>query len=114
MRLVYSSDEVEDAAGDMIGDFLITKQTGEEGRICNSVMVTERKYTRREYYIALMNERSYQGPVLIASAEGGVNIEEVAAKDPDAVLTFPIDIMEGLSLNTALQVAEQLGIATKR
>jgi len=114
VRLVYSSDEVEDAAGDMIGDFLITKQTGEEGRICNSVMVTERKYTRREYYIALMNERSYQGPVLIASAEGGVNIEEVAAKDPDAVLTFPIDIMEGLSLNTALQVAEQLGIATKR
>ena len=51
--------EVEAAAGDMIGDFLITKQTGEDGRICNSVMVTERKYTRKEFYIALMNDRTY-------------------------------------------------------
>ena len=42
-----------------IGDFLITKQTGKEGRICNSVLVTERKYTRKEYYVAFTNERSF-------------------------------------------------------
>jgi len=114
VRLVYSNEEVEEAAADMLGDFLITKQTGEDGRICNKVMITERKYTRREYYIALMNERSYAGPVIIASAEGGVNIEEVAEKNPDAVLTFPVDIMEGLTLNTAITVAEQLGIAANR
>ena len=74
----------------MIGDFLITKQTGAEGRICNSVMITERKYTRKEYYLAFMNDRKFNGPCLIASAEGGVNIEEIAEKNPDAILTFPI------------------------
>merc|ERR1711915_1111916 len=78
VRLVYSPEEVEEASAGMIGDFLITKQTGAEGRICNSVMVTERKYTRKEFYIAFMNERSFHGPVCIASSEGGVNIEEVA------------------------------------
>jgi succinyl-CoA synthetase beta subunit len=77
VQLVYSPEEVEEAAKGMIGDYLITKQTGAEGRICNSVMVTERKYTRKEFYIAFMNERSMNGPCCIASSEGGVNIEEV-------------------------------------
>merc|ERR1719391_285798 len=62
VQLVYNPDEVETASKGMIGDFLITKQTGAEGRICNSVMVTERKYTRKEYYIAVMNERAFNGP----------------------------------------------------
>merc|ERR1719320_564440 len=94
----------------MIGDFLITKQTGADGRICNSVMVTERKYTRKEYYIAIMNERAFNGPVIIASSEGGVNIEETAEKNPDAIVKFPIDVVEGLSKEGALEVAAKLGI----
>jgi len=110
VRLVYSPEEVEDAAGGMIGDYLITKQTGEDGRICNSVMVTERKYTRREFYLAFMNERSFNGPVLVASSEGGVNIEEVAAKNPEAIIKFPIDIMKGLDLEGAKNVAKAIGI----
>ena len=93
--MVYSPEEVEESAKGMIGDFLITKQTGAEGRICNSVMVTERKYTRKEFYIAFMNERSMNGPCCIASSEGGVNIEEVAASNPDAIVKFPIDCVEG-------------------
>merc|ERR1712142_1144759 len=83
VRLVYSPEEVGEASAGMIGDFLITKQTGADGRICNSVMVTERKYTRKEFYIAFMNERSFNGPVCIASSEGGVNIEEVAEMNSD-------------------------------
>ena len=113
----------------MIGDFLITKQTGAEGRICNSVMITERKYTRKEYYLAFMNDRKFNGPCLIASAEGGVNIEEIAEKNPDAILTFPIgnsmisltfclftflifliDIHGGLDMDKALDIAAQLEI----
>ena len=90
VQLLYSPEEIESAAKGMIGDFLITKQTGAEGRICNSVMITERKYTRKEYYLAFMNDRKFNGPCLIASAEGGVNIEEIAEKNPDAILTFPI------------------------
>jgi len=110
VQLVYNPDEVETAAKGMIGDFLITKQTGAEGRICNSVMVTERKYTRKEYYIAVMNERAFNGPVIIASSEGGVNIEETAEKNPDAIVKFPIDVMEGLSKEGAKEVAKKLGM----
>jgi len=111
VRLLYSPEEVEHAAKEMIGDFLITKQTGAEGRICNSVMITERKFTRKEYYVAFMNERSFGGPVLIASSEGGVNIEEVAERNPDAITKTPIDITKGLDAATAKSVAVKLGIS---
>merc|ERR1712212_840714 len=114
VRLLYSPEEIELAASDMIGDFLITKQTGEEGRICNSVMITERKFTRKEYYVAFMNERTFGGPVLIASSEGGVNIEEVAERNPDAITKTPIDITEGLSVEVAKEVAVKLGINPSR
>merc|ERR1712038_2065100 len=110
VKLVYSPEEVEESAQGMIGDFLITKQTGAEGRICNSVMITERKYTRKEYYIAFMNERAFNGPVIIASSEGGVNIEETAEKNPDAIVKFPIDVVEGLTVEGAKKVAVDLGI----
>merc|ERR1719513_518705 len=110
VQLVYSPEEVEESAKGMIGDFLITKQTGAEGRICNSVMVTERKYTRKEFYIAFMNERSFNGPVCIASSEGGVNIEEVAEKNPDAIVKFPIDVKIGLELDGAKEIAKAVGI----
>merc|ERR1711874_933674 len=110
VKLVYSPEEVEESAKGMIGDFLITKQTGSDGRICNSVMITERKYTRKEYYIAFMNERAFNGPVIIASSEGGVNIEETAEKNPDAIVKFPIDAIEGLSVEGSKDVAVKLGI----
>jgi len=114
VRLVYSPEEVEEASAGMIGDFLITKQTGAEGRICNSVMVTERKYTRKEFYIAFMNERSFHGPVCIASSEGGVNIEEVAEKNPDAIVKFPIDVMKGLDIEGAKNIAKGIGVHEKK
>merc|ERR1712024_206488 len=110
VKLVYSPEEVEDSAKGMIGDFLITKQTGADGRICNSVMITERKYTRKEYYIAFMNERAFNGPVIIASSEGGVNIEETAEKNPDSIVKFPIDAVQGLTVEGSKDVAVKLGI----
>merc|ERR1712226_1322895 len=114
VQLLFSADEVEAAAKGMIGDYLITKQTGAEGRICNSVMVTERKYTRKEYYLAFMNERAFGGPVLIASSEGGVNIEDVAAKNPDAIIKVPIPIEEGFSIDSAKDAARKIGIPNGR
>merc|ERR1712088_387536 len=110
VKLVYSPEEVEESAKGMIGDFLITKQTGADGRICNSVMITERKYTRKEYYIAFMNERAFNGPVIIASSEGGVNIEETAEKNPDSIVKFPIDAVQGLTVEGSKDVAVKLGI----
>jgi succinyl-CoA synthetase beta subunit len=93
----------------MIGSKLITKQTGAAGRICNAVMLAERREPSHEYYVAILNDRKSQGPVLVASSQGGMNIEEVAAKDPNAIITTPIPFKEGLSKDVALDVAKKLG-----
>lgn len=92
---VNSPEEAEKLAGKMLGDFLITKQTGEKGRICNAVMVIERKYPLKEYYVTYLMDRSYDGPVLIASSQGGVNIEEIAKESPESIIYEPVDIMKG-------------------
>jgi succinyl-CoA synthetase beta subunit len=55
----FRPEEAAELAGRMIGQYLVTKQTGEDGRICNSVMITERKFPRKEYYIAVMMERAF-------------------------------------------------------
>ncbi|XP_017786293.1 PREDICTED: succinyl-CoA ligase [ADP-forming] subunit beta, mitochondrial [Nicrophorus vespilloides] len=114
VKMVFSPEEAEDLCGKMIGDFLITKQTGEKGRICNAVMVAERKFPRKEYYFAVMMERSFQGPVIIASSQGGVNIEEVAAENPDAITYEPIDIITGLSKEQAERVATKVGLGSQK
>uniref|UniRef100_A0A6P7FPV7 Succinate--CoA ligase [ADP-forming] subunit beta, mitochondrial-like n=1 Tax=Diabrotica virgifera virgifera TaxID=50390 RepID=A0A6P7FPV7_DIAVI len=59
VRMAFTPEEVEDIAGKMLGQYLVTKQTGEKGRICNLVMVTERKFPRKEFYFAVMMERSF-------------------------------------------------------
>jgi len=55
----FSAEEAEYVSDQMLGDFLITKQTGEKGRICNAVMVAERVYARKEFYFAVMMERAF-------------------------------------------------------
>lgn len=57
--VLLSPTQAKEVASKMIGQYLVTKQTGEKGRICNSVMVTERKFPRKEYYFAVMMERSF-------------------------------------------------------
>lgn len=110
VRVVNSSTEAKELSSKMIGQLLVTKQTGAAGRICNSVMVAERKFPRREFYFAVMMERAFNGPVLIASSEGGVNIEEVAAENPEAIVYEPIDINKGLSKEQALKIARAVGL----
>lgn len=106
---VNSPEHAKELAKQMIGSNLITKQTGAGGRICNAVMLAERRDPTHEYYVAVLNDRASEGPVLVASAQGGMNIEEVAAKDPDAIITTPIDYAKGLSKEEALKVAKKLG-----
>jgi len=105
----FSPEQAKDYAAKMIGSRLITKQTGAAGRICNAVMLAERREPAHEYYVAILNDRSHQGPVLVASSQGGMNIEEVAAKDPNAIITTPIPFEDGLSKESALEVAKKLG-----
>lgn len=110
VRLINSPKEARELGAKMLNQLLVTKQTGAAGRICNSVMVAERKFPRREFYFAVMMERAFSGPVLIASSQGGVNIEEVAAENPDAIVYEPIDINKGLSKEQALKVSKAVGL----
>ena len=77
-------------------------------------MLAERRDASHEYYVAVLNDRFSQGPVLVASSQGGMNIEEVAAKDPSAIITTPINYANGLSFEEALGVAKKLGFKTEQ
>ncbi|XP_074160834.1 succinate--CoA ligase [ADP-forming] subunit beta, mitochondrial [Sminthopsis crassicaudata] len=109
VKIVFSPEEAKAVSAQMIGKKLFTKQTGEKGRICNNVLVCERRYPRREYYFAITMERTFQGPVLIGSSQGGVNIEDVAAENPEAIFKEPIDIMEGIKMEQAVRLARNMG-----
>ncbi|KAJ1984960.1 succinate--CoA ligase beta chain [Dimargaris verticillata] len=111
VRTVYSPSEVQAVAEKMLGHKLITKQTGAAGKLCNAVYVVERKYARREFYFAILMDRKSQGPVLVASSQGGVDIESVAAENPDAIHKLPIDLEKGLDRQDAVRLAEQMGFS---
>ncbi|XP_063159270.1 succinate--CoA ligase [ADP-forming] subunit beta, mitochondrial-like [Candoia aspera] len=113
VQMVCSPEEAREVATQMIGKKLFTKQTGERGRICNQVLVCERRYLRKEYYFAITMERAFQGPVLIGSSQGGVSIEDVAAEDPEAILKEPVDIVEGIQEEQALRLAQKMGFQAK-
>jgi len=113
VHMVNSPQEAEDIAQKMIGHKLITKQTGEKGRICNAVMLAERRTPEHEYYVAVLNDRASQSPVLVASASGGMNIEDVAKENPEAIITTPINFEKGLSDAEALGVAKKLGFKSE-
>jgi len=98
-------------AAQMIGHKLITKQTGARGRICNSVYICERKFARREFYLAILMDRQTQSPVIVASSQGGMDIETVAKESPEAIITTPIDINTGVTEDIARKIAIELGFS---
>ncbi|OXU26169.1 hypothetical protein TSAR_009927 [Trichomalopsis sarcophagae] len=110
VKMCETPEEAKQLASQMLGKLLVTKQTGEAGRICNAVMVTQRMFPRKEYYLAVMMERAFGGPVIIASSQGGVNIEEVAATNPQAIMYEPIDINKGITKDQADRIAVKLGL----
>ncbi|XP_037802928.1 LOW QUALITY PROTEIN: succinate--CoA ligase [GDP-forming] subunit beta, mitochondrial-like [Penaeus monodon] len=108
VHLTKNITEVESLVEKMVGHKLITKQTPKEGILVNKVMVAESVDILRETYFCILMDRDHNGPVLIASPDGGMDIEEVAEKTPERLLTLPIDIFEGLTHDKALKVAEFL------
>lgn len=114
VHLIKTPEEARDYAKKMIGNKLITKQTGAGGRICNAIMLAEARPPAHEYYVALLNDRATQLPVLIASNQGGMSIEDVAAENPDAIITTPISFEKGLDQKTALDVAKKLGFSSEK
>jgi len=106
VRICYSVDEAVEIADGMLGHTLFTKQTGAQGRPCNDVMVCERVYCRKEFYFAIVMDRVTNGPCLIVSTQGGMDIEGVAAETPDAIIKIPIDINTGISQADLIAVAD--------
>jgi len=92
----------------MVGHNLVTKQTPPQGIPVRRVMVAESVDILRETYFCILMDREFNGPVLLASPDGGVDIEEVAEKTPERLLKMPVDIFEGLTMEKALQVADFL------
>jgi succinyl-CoA synthetase beta subunit len=105
---VKTPKEIKDMAAQMLGHKLITKQTGAGGRICNTVQIVETVQTKSEKYFAILMDRAFGGPVVIASAKGGVTIEDIAAKDPSCIIKEPIDIKTGLAPGQARRIAEKM------
>ncbi|XP_066266731.1 succinate--CoA ligase [ADP-forming] subunit beta, mitochondrial-like isoform X2 [Branchiostoma lanceolatum] len=112
VKIVFSPEECQDIATKMLGHKIFTKQTGEAGRICNEVLLVERLYPRREFYFAIVMERAYGGPAIVASSQGGVNIEEIAEEYPDAIIKEGIDIVDGLTIEQARGVAAKMNFQT--
>ncbi len=96
VKLVRSPEEARAAAEAMLGKPLVTHQTGPEGRIVQRVWVEKGSNVAKEFYLGIAVDRAQSAPVMMASAEGGVEIEEVAARNPEAILKERIDPVFGL------------------
>lgn len=95
-------------AEQMIGYNLVTKQTTAAGSPVSNVMVAKALNIVKETYLAVVLDRSFGGPVIVASPDGGVDIEEVAEKTPERVFKIPVDINSGVSDAIALDIALKL------
>ena len=91
IKVAHSVDEVGKLASEIIGMTLVTHQTGPSGRIVKKVLIEEAKEIERELYLAVVIDRSRECPVVIASSEGGMEIEEIAASAPEKILKEYID-----------------------
>src|SRR5436305_1840755 len=107
-------DEVRDVAAKMLGQILVTHQTGPAGRVVNKVLVAESADIAREIYFAVLLDRATAAPLIVASTEGGVEIETVAAKSPEKIIREAIDPVAGLQPFQTRKLAKQLGFESSQ
>lgn len=112
VKIVFTIEEALNLAKRMLGHRIYTAQTGDAGQLCNTLLICERKYSRREHYFAIVLDRQVGGPVMIGCEQGGVNIEEMARDSPDALLKVPIDLDAGMSREQAVTMSRFLGFTS--
>jgi succinyl-CoA synthetase beta subunit len=110
VQLVNSAADAEKAAASLLGKTLVTYQTGAAGQTISKVLVTVGHKIARELYLGLAIDRNLKRPVLMASTEGGVEIETVAQKTPEKIHREPIDVGLGLADFQARKVCKALGL----
>jgi succinyl-CoA synthetase beta subunit len=114
VKFARTPDEVRNIAREMIGMTLVTHQTGPEGRLVKRVLVEKGCNIARELYISLLVDRATSKVTLMASTEGGMDIEEVAARTPEKILKEPIDPLIGLASFQCRKIAFKLGLEGKQ
>lgn len=110
VKIATGAQEAVQFAQKMLGQTLVTKQTGAEGRVVTKLLVEPASIIKKEYYVAVLLDRAISRPVIMASAEGGVDIEEVAAKTPEKIFKEAIDPAVGMYPYQARKIAAGLGL----
>lgn len=106
--------EVRDVASKMLGQILVTHQTGPAGRKVKKLLVAESADIAREIYFAVLLDRATAAPVIVASTEGGVEIEAVAVKSPEKIIREPTDPLAGLQPYQTRKLAKQLAFESSQ
>ena len=114
VKLVNSAKEATEAATFMLSNRMVSNQTGPEGLEVKILLIAAGVDIAHEYYLAITTDRDTRRNVLIASAEGGVEIEKVAEENPDAILKQPLDPLMGLQPYQARKMAFDLGLKGKQ
>jgi len=114
VKLIGSAEEARDFAARLLGKPLVTHQTGPEGRVVRRVYVEEASQIARELYLGMVVDRKAAAVSVIASTEGGTEIEEVSAKTPEKILTDPVDPLLGMAPFQARRIAFALGLKDKQ
>ena len=110
VKVAKSLDEVRQYAGQILGMQLVTHQTGPEGQKVRRLLIEEGADIRKEYYVAALTDRASQKVVVMASSEGGMDIEEVAHATPEKILKVFVDPLNGLTDSQARELAAGIGI----
>jgi succinyl-CoA synthetase beta subunit len=110
VKLAKDADEAAELTRKMIGMTLVTHQTGPEGRVVGKVLIEEALNIDKELYLGITLDRRLGMNVIMASAQGGMDIEEVAERDPNAIHREPVDSVLGVQPFQARQVAYALGL----
>jgi succinyl-CoA synthetase beta subunit len=110
VKLAKSAEEATAHAKAMLGNTLITKQTGPEGRVVSTVLIAAAEDIKKEFYLAVLLDRANSRPVIMASTEGGVDIEEVAEKTPEKIIKEHVDPAMGFQAWQGRKVAAALGL----
>lgn len=111
VHLSREPDEIAKLSEQMLGHKLSTKQTAQGGVLVEKLMLAEAIDLDKEMYFAILLDRETNGPVIVASSEGGVDIEETAETNPDAIVKEPIDIFKGIQPEQTERVAKALGFS---
>jgi len=108
VHVVKSPNEARDVAEKMLGQTLVTHQTGPAGRVVHKVLIAEAAQIAREIYFAIVRDRPSAAPLIVASTEGGVEIETVAAKSPEKIIRECVDPLAGVQPFQTRKLAKQL------